>query len=72
VDDPAVREFATRWDALGSQFHSDDATKVAARSLWQEKSQELSARLPWAADRLQELVTYLQRVRDGYERGLDQ
>jgi len=72
VDDPAVRDFAGRWDALGSQFHSNDATKVAARSLWQEKSQELSARLPWAADRLQELVSYLQRVREGYERGLDQ
>ncbi|MCB5283692.1 MULTISPECIES: MerR family transcriptional regulator [Micrococcaceae] len=64
VDDPAVRDFARRWDGLGSQFHSNDATKAAARSMWQENSPELSARLPWPADRLQELVMYLQRVRD--------
>jgi DNA-binding transcriptional MerR regulator len=64
VDDPAVRDFAKRWDALGSQFHSTDATKAAARSMWRENSPELSARLPWPADRLQELVAYLQRVRD--------
>lgn len=64
VDDPAVQDFARRWDALGSQFHSNDATKAAARSMWQENSPELSAGLPWPADRLQELVTYLQRVRD--------
>jgi DNA-binding transcriptional MerR regulator len=64
VDDPAARDFARRWDGLGSQFHSSDATKTAARSMWQDNSPELSARLPWPADRLQELVTYLQRVRD--------
>lgn len=64
VDDPAVPDFARRWDGLGSRFHSSDATKAAARSMWQENSPELSARLPWPADRLQELVTYLQRVRD--------
>jgi DNA-binding transcriptional MerR regulator len=64
VDDPAVRDFTRRWDGLGSQFHSNDATKTAARSMWQENSPELSAKLPWPADRLQELVTYLQRVRD--------
>lgn len=64
VDDPAVRDFARRWDGLGSQFHRNDETKAAARSMWQENSPELSAGLPWPADRLQELVTYLQRVRD--------
>ncbi|WJH26024.1 MerR family transcriptional regulator [Pseudarthrobacter defluvii] len=64
VDDPAVRDFASRWDELGSQFHSNDATKTAARSMWQDNSRELSARLPWPEDRIQELVTYLQRVRD--------
>ena len=64
VDDPAARDFARRWDGLGSQFHGSDATKAAARSMWQENSPELSARLPWPAERLQELVSYLQRVRD--------
>lgn len=64
VNDPAVRDFMRRWDGLGSQFHSNDATKTAARNMWQENSPELSAKLPWPADRLQELVTYLQRVRD--------
>ncbi|GAA5201807.1 hypothetical protein GCM10023346_47060 [Arthrobacter gyeryongensis] len=64
VDDPAVRDFARRWDELGSQFHSNDETKAVARNMWQENSPELSAALPWPADRLQELVTYLQRVRD--------
>lgn len=64
LDDPAVRDFARRWDELGSQFHSSDETKAAARNMWQEDSPVLSAALPWPADRLQELVTYLQRVRD--------
>lgn len=64
VDNPAVRDFARRWDRLGSQFHNNDETKAAARSMWQENSPELSAKLPWPADRLRELVTYLQSVRD--------
>jgi DNA-binding transcriptional MerR regulator len=64
VDDPKARDFARRWDGLGSQFHSHEATKVASRSMWEENSPELSDRLPWPADRLRELVSYLQRVRD--------
>ena len=64
VDDPAAQDLVRRWDALGSKFHSNDATMTAARSMWQDNSPELSARLPWPADGLQELVTYLQRVRE--------
>jgi hypothetical protein len=64
ADDPAARDFARRWDRLGSQFHGNDATKSAARKMWQENSRELSAGMPWPSDRLQELVAYLQRVRD--------
>ncbi|HET6169704.1 MAG TPA: hypothetical protein VFE01_05960, partial [Terracidiphilus sp.] len=52
VDDPAVRDFARRWDGLGSQFHSNDATKAAARTMWRENIPELSTKLPWPADQL--------------------
>ena len=67
VDDPRVRDLVRRWDELGGAFHAGqadgEATKAAARRMWQGRQDELSRRLPWSAERLAALVGYLERVR---------
>jgi DNA-binding transcriptional MerR regulator len=63
VDDPRVRSLVGRWDALGNLFHDDDRTKATARAMWQENSEELGRNLPWPADRMRDLVRYLERAR---------
>ncbi|GAA3440865.1 hypothetical protein Pve01_19840 [Planomonospora venezuelensis] len=73
ADDPRVRELVGRWDALGNRFHSTGAdgerTKAAARRMWEEHSEELGRSLPWPAERMRELVRYLERVRQAGRRG---
>lgn len=61
--DPRVRVLVERWDALGNLFHDDDRTKAAARSMWQENSEELGRNLPWPADRMRDLVGCLEQAR---------
>jgi MerR family transcriptional regulator, thiopeptide resistance regulator len=63
ADDPRVRDLVRRWDELGSAFHTDQATVTAARRMWQDHSAELGRGLPWPAERMADLVTYLERVR---------
>jgi MerR family transcriptional regulator, thiopeptide resistance regulator len=67
VDDPRVRDLVGRWDALANQFHREGAdgerTKAVAQAMWQENSEEISRSLPWPADRMRDLVQYLERVR---------
>jgi hypothetical protein len=67
VDDPQVQTLVGRWDALGNQFHGggDDGeqTKAAARTVWQENTEEIGRSLPWPVDRMRDLVRYLERAR---------
>lgn len=67
ADDPQVRELTGRWDALASRFHADGAdgerTRAAAQRAWDEHSEEVGRTLPWPAERMRELVLYLERVR---------
>jgi hypothetical protein len=59
-----VRALVRRWDALGNLFHGgDDRTVTAARTMWKENSEELGRSLPWPADRMRDLVGYLERAR---------
>jgi DNA-binding transcriptional MerR regulator len=64
ADDPAVRDLVRRWDEIGSMFHAAEDTKAAARTMWQQNSSELGSTMPWPADQLRDLVSYLQRARD--------
>ncbi|MGI8329339.1 MerR family transcriptional regulator [Actinomadura scrupuli] len=62
--DPQVQTLAGRWDALGNLFHGgDDRTVAAARTMWQDNSEELGRSLPWPAERMRDLVGYLERAR---------
>jgi DNA-binding transcriptional MerR regulator len=67
VEDPRVQALVARWDALGSRFHAegDDGrqTKAAAQRMWDDNSEEISRNLPWPADRMRDLVHYLERAR---------
>ena len=63
VSDPSVRAWARSWDELGSLFHSGEQTKTAARALWRDNSEALSADLPWSADQLAGLMAYLHEAR---------
>ncbi len=67
VDDPRVRALVHRWDALANRFHDDgddgERTKAAARRMWRENSEEIGRSLPWPADRMRDLVFYLERSR---------
>ncbi|GAB1823990.1 hypothetical protein HerbRD11066_71540 [Herbidospora sp. RD11066] len=63
-DSQEARDLVTRWDALGAGFHAGGTgTETAARQMWADKSEEISARLPWTADELRALVTYVNEVR---------
>lgn len=61
---PEARELARRWDELGSRFDSGEDTKVAARTMWNGNSAELSKALPWTGQQLQQLMAHLQQARD--------
>ncbi|WP_323374048.1 MerR family transcriptional regulator [Plantactinospora alkalitolerans] len=67
VDDPRVRDLVARWDTLGNRFHVDgqggERTKTAARRMWDDNSEEIGPSLPWPADRMRNLLAYLERVR---------
>ncbi|MFF3441007.1 MerR family transcriptional regulator [Streptosporangium sp. NPDC002721] len=67
VDDPRVRALVHRWDAPANRFHDDsddgEGTKAAARRMWRENSEEIGRSLPWPADRMRNLVHYLERSR---------
>ncbi|MFF7215115.1 MerR family transcriptional regulator [Streptomyces sp. NPDC008238] len=65
--DPEVRDLVARWDALGGRFHAGgedgEATRAAARRLWDERGEELARNLPWSPDRMRALVRYVEEVR---------
>ncbi|GAA5055007.1 DNA-binding transcriptional MerR regulator [Thermocatellispora tengchongensis] len=67
TDDPQVQDLVRRWDELGAAFHGDgdsgEQTAAAARRMWREHSEELGARLPWPAEKMAELVAYLESAR---------
>ncbi|MFH8568462.1 MerR family transcriptional regulator [Streptomyces sp. NPDC017993] len=67
-DDPRVQDLARRWDALADRFHAEGAdgeqTKAAAQRMWDENSEEIGNTLPWPADRMRDLVRYLERARE--------
>jgi DNA-binding transcriptional MerR regulator len=63
VSEAAVQDWASSWDEVGSMFHSGDQTKAAARAMWQDDSEALSANLPWSTTQLAGLMAYLQRAR---------
>ncbi|MER5647153.1 MerR family transcriptional regulator [Streptosporangium sp. NPDC002524] len=67
ADDPRVRVLVHRWDALANRFHDDgddgERTKAAARRMWRENGEEIGRTLPWPADRMRDLVLYLERSR---------
>ncbi|GGK87928.1 MerR family transcriptional regulator [Sphaerisporangium melleum] len=65
--DPRVRDLVRRWDELGAGFHAEGAsgerTAAAARLMWQEHRDRLSAALPWPAEKMAGLPAYLERAR---------
>jgi len=66
VDDPGVQDLVARWTELGAAFHvggEQAETAAAARTMWQEHSDELSRRLPWPANQMTALVAYVDRAR---------
>ncbi|WP_346055460.1 MerR family transcriptional regulator [Amycolatopsis dongchuanensis] len=63
ADDPHVRDLVRQWDELAAPFHETEQTKTAARQLWQDHGDELAAPLPWPADRLRALMSYVDSVR---------
>lgn len=64
VEDPSVQELVRRWDAIAARMGgTDDRTAAAARTMWRENTDELSARLPWSAADLAALVDYVTRAR---------
>jgi DNA-binding transcriptional MerR regulator len=63
VADPAVQDWVRSWDSIGEMFHSGEETKAAARAAWQENSQAISADLPWSAEDMLGLMSYLQKAR---------
>jgi len=59
-----ARELVRRWDDLGSRFHGSEGTKAAARTMWNENSNELSQALPWTAEQMHALVAHLHAARE--------
>ncbi|MGW2349145.1 MerR family transcriptional regulator [Actinacidiphila glaucinigra] len=68
ADDPEAADLVARWDALGSRFHAagedGEATKAAARRLWDERGEELARNLPWSPDRMRAMLRYVAEVRE--------
>jgi DNA-binding transcriptional MerR regulator len=66
ASDPRTQDLARQWDELAAEFHPEpggEQTRRAARQMWQEHSEELSQRLPWPADQMAGLVSYLEQAR---------
>lgn len=64
-DSQEARALVARWDAIGAMFHAGGTgTETATRRMWAENSEEISARLPWSAEDMRELVAYVTRVRE--------
>lgn len=67
ADDPEVADLLDRWDRLAARMHptgtAGEETAQAARRMWQDNAAELSTRLPWPADRMTALVTYIDEAR---------
>ncbi|MEW9531134.1 MerR family transcriptional regulator [Microbispora sp. NPDC049125] len=63
ADDPRVQDLVRRWDAVGAMFHKSEETKAAALGMWRDNSAEISAPLPWPADQMRALVTYMEEAR---------
>jgi DNA-binding transcriptional MerR regulator len=70
ADDPRIRELTGRWDELAGRFHADgpegERTRAAAQRVWDEHSEDIGRSLPWPAERMRELVGYLERVRQAH------
>lgn len=68
ADDPEIRALVGRWDAVGNGFHAagedGEATRAAARRLWDERGGELARNLPWPPDRMRALLRYVEEVRE--------
>ncbi|MFD1544963.1 MerR family transcriptional regulator [Nonomuraea guangzhouensis] len=82
VDDPRVREVATRWEALATALQSgdqqvDQRTQAAGMAFWRDNSagisEEISRQIDWLdAGDLPAIMTYFERVRkarDEHESG---
>lgn len=70
VTDPAVRELAGRWSALGALLGTDGPREQAsARRFWDDHREEISQRMPWPADDFVGAVEYLRRARLAVEAG---
>ena len=55
------------WSAAGmswARFHGSEGTKAAARTMWNENSNELSQALPWTAEQMHALVAHLHAARE--------
>lgn len=64
-DDPAVRELASRWSALGAHLGTDGPQEQAsARRFWDDNREEISHRVPWPAEDFLAAVDYLRQARE--------
>jgi DNA-binding transcriptional MerR regulator len=65
LDDPAVRELAGRWHALGAHLGTDGPREQAsARRFWDDNRAEISRRVPWPAEDFLAAVEYLRQARE--------
>ncbi|TKK85766.1 MerR family transcriptional regulator [Herbidospora galbida] len=63
-DSPEARDVVAKWDALGAGFHAaGTGTETATRRMWDENSEEISARLPWSTEELRAIVSFADTVR---------
>ncbi|WP_030456846.1 MerR family transcriptional regulator [Herbidospora cretacea] len=63
-DSDEARDVVAKWDSLGAAFHTaGTGTEAATRRMWDDNSEEISARLPWSAEELRAIVTYADTVR---------
>ncbi len=63
-DSAEARDVVAEWDALGAGFHAAGAgTEAATRRMWDENSEEISARMPWSAEDLRAVVAFADAVR---------
>ncbi len=63
-DSAEARDAVARWDTLGAAFHTAGAgTEAATRRMWDENSEEISARMPWSAADLRAVVSFADTVR---------
>ncbi len=67
AEDERARDLVRRWDALAGGFHpggpDGERTRAAARRMWRDNSAEIGRSLPWPAERMAGLVSYLEQAR---------